>query len=248
MYVHALYMYEANPCVIVTQVQTKFTSITGQDPSNMPYDPRTSVTAQVHSSIKNSLKNLRLSDEHTTTEGTYIDILILHSPLPTAQETLEAWSTLETYVPHRIRNLGISNTSLPILKYLYDSPQVSIKPAVVQNRFYEGTQFDVPLREFNRQNQIIYQSFWTLTANPHLLRSDAVQQVASGAGISIAAALYCLVMGLGETTVLNGTTNEAHMQADLAAPAQIKQLLQTQPAFRTLWEDALSRFKRLIRG
>lgn len=225
------------------QIQTKFSSIHGQDPENMPYDPRASVTEQVHASIRSSLHNLRPSEEAQSSDQAYIDMVVLHSPMRTMDETLEVWSALESYVPHQIRNLGISNCTLPVLKGLYASPKVRVRPAVVQNRFYPATQFDVPLRAFCRENQLIYQSFWTLTANPPLVQSDAVQLLASGAAITPAAAMYCLVMGLGNTTVLNGTTNEGRMEADLAAPKKVERLVQEQPG---LWERALGGFKTLI--
>lgn len=213
----------------------------GQDPENMPYDPRTSVTEQVHASIKSSLHNLRPSAGPESAEDAYIDMLVLHSPLSTLAQTIEAWKAFESYVPHRIRNLGISNCTLPVLKEL--SSQVSVPPAVVQNRFYSMTGFDVPLRAFCRDNDILYQSFWTLTANPELARSNPVQQLASQVSISPAAALYCLVLGLGKTTVLNGTTNEDRMAADLAAPQHVEKFIEEQPA---LWSKIIEDFQGLV--
>jgi len=209
----------------------------------MPYDPNASVTEQVHASIKSSLHNLRPSSDSASVDDAYIDTLVIHSPLRTLEMTLEAWSALETYVPHRIRNLGISNCSLPLLHELDDSPQVKVKPAVVQNRFYEDTLFDVPLRAFCRKHQIIYQSFWTLTANPDLVRSTPVQQLAARVNISPAAALYTLVMGLGNVTVLNGTKNEARMGEDLAAPKRVEEFTQAQPE---QWQQLLMGFRALI--
>ncbi|RAH54182.1 aldo-keto reductase [Aspergillus piperis CBS 112811] len=221
-------------------VQTKFTSVNGQSPDNMPYDPKASVTDQVHASIKSSLHNLRPSGTADSVNDAYIDMLILHSPLPTMSQTLEAWSAVESYVPHQIRSLGISNTTLSILKELFG--QARVKPAVVQNRFYADTQYDVPLRAFCRENQIIYQSFWTLSANPDLIRSDAVQLLAHEADISPAAALYCLVLGLGHTTVLDGTTKRHHMEEDLAALQKIERFTEDQP---DLWQRILKRFRQL---
>ncbi|EAU30003.1 conserved hypothetical protein [Aspergillus terreus NIH2624] len=221
-------------------VQTKFTSVNGQNPDNMPYDAQASVTDQVHASVRSSFHNLRPSEAPESAQDAYLDLLILHSPLPTMAQTLEAWSALETYVPHRIRNLGISNCTLPILKELY--PLVKVKPAVVQNRFYGDTQFDVPLRSFCRDNHIIYQSFWTLTANPELIRSDAVQSLARHVGISPAASLYCLVLGLGGTTLLNGTTKRAHMEADLVAPKKVEQFSHEHP---DMWERIMGSFQHL---
>lgn len=209
----------------------------------MPYNPETSVTEQVHTSVKSSLHNLRPSLDPASVDDAYIDTLVIHSPLRTMELTLEAWSALETYVPHRIRNLGISNCSLPVLRELNDSPQVKVKPAVVQNRFYEDTLFDVSLRAFCRDHQIVYQSFWTLTANPDLVRSTPVQQLATRTNISPAAALYVLVMGLSYVTVLNGTKDEGRMREDLAAPTRVEEFMQAQPE---QWQQILRGFRALI--
>lgn len=209
----------------------------------MPYDANASIAEQVHTSIKTSLHNLRPSADLSSVDDAYIDTLVIHSPLRTLEQTLEAWTALETYVPHKIRNLGISNCTLSILRELNSSAQIKVKPAVVQNRFYEDTLFDVPLRDFCRKNQIIYQSFWTLTANPDLVRSDPVQQLAAQIGLSPAAALYTLVMGLGDITVLNGTKNTERMVEDLAAPKKVEEFTQAQPAH---WQRLLAEFRGTI--
>ncbi|KAK5797354.1 hypothetical protein VI817_003645 [Penicillium citrinum] len=224
-------------------LQTKFSPIGAQDPNNMPYDPSLSVTEQVHVSIKSSLHNLRPTKDTTSVSDSYIDTLVIHSPLRTIDMTLEVWQALETYVPHQIRNLGISNCSLPILAELNASSATKVKPAVVQNRFYEDTDFDVPLRKFCRENDIIYQSFWTLTANPRLVRSKPVQQLANQAKISPAAALYTLVISLGNTTVLNGTKNEERMREDLAAPQEVQKFTRANSA---AWQELMAGFRQLI--
>ncbi|RAH49364.1 putative aldo-keto reductase (AKR) [Aspergillus brunneoviolaceus CBS 621.78] len=222
-------------------IQTKFTSVRGQDPKDMPYDPQASVTEQVHASIRSSLHNLRPAEAPESADEAYLDMLILHSPLPTMAQTLEAWQTFETYVPHRIRNLGISNTDLSVLKELFTQAQV--KPSVVQNRFYADTEYDVALRAFCREQHIVYQSFWTLTANPDLVHSNAVQSLARRAELSPAAALYCLVLGLGYTTVLDGTTNTARMEEDSAALAKIERFSGAQPEE---WQEILAEFRLSI--
>lgn len=222
------------------QVQTKFTSVQGQNPDDLPYNPKDSVANQVHASVKSSLYNLRPAAAPESADETYIDTFVLHSPLPTMAQTMEAWSTLETYVPHRIRNLGISNTTLPILREVMSLAK--IKPAVVQNRFYGGTQFDVPLRAYCREHEIVYQSFWTLTANPELVQSKPVSSLAGDAGVSTATALYGLVLGLGNTTILNGTTKKNHMEADLAALKSLQQFSHDRPDD---WQNILENFEQL---
>ncbi|KAJ5908692.1 hypothetical protein N7495_001374, partial [Penicillium taxi] len=225
-------------------LQTKFSPISAQDLDDMPYDPNTSVTEQVHASIRSSLHNLRPLDDPGSVDGAYIDTVVIHSPLPTIELTLEAWRALEIYVPHQIRNLGISNCDLSVLRELCTSPQVTVQPAVVQNRFYVDTLFDTDVRAFCRQNQIIYQSFWTLTANPELVRSTPVQQLADSVGISPASAFYALVIGLGGITVLNGTKNEVHMVEDLATPLKVEAFTREHSE---QWQALLAEFQESIR-
>ncbi|KAF2124057.1 aldo-keto reductase-like protein [Dothidotthia symphoricarpi CBS 119687] len=198
-------------------VQTKYTTPAGQDINNMPYDPAAPLAAQLHTSVASSLKNLRPQAEQ---EGdSYIDCLLLHSPLPTIEQTLQAWDVLETYVPDKIRTLGISNVTLPVLQAIYEDS--AIKPSVVQNRFYPQTRYDVPLRAFCTEHGITYQSFWTLTGNPALLKSQPVQVLAQATEVSPAIALYALIMDLG-VMVLNGTTSDNHMQEDLDGIRQVR--------------------------
>lgn len=169
--------------------------------------------------------------------------MVLHSPLRTLSQTLEAWTTLEAFVPHKIHHLGISNVQLPLLKALYEA--ATIKPSVVQNRFYLATRFDVPLRQFCREKGIVYQSFWTLTGNPGLLQSKPVDALSKEIGAEREQALYLLVLGLERIVVLNGTTREDTMRADLMALKNFQQWLD-KDGKGTIWEKILADFKILI--
>lgn len=223
-------------------VQTKYTSVGGQDPASMPYDPKSSITEQVHASIKSSLHNLRTSDEPGSGENkTYLDALVLHSPLPTMEQTMEAWRACEEYVPDKIHNLGISNCTLPVLSKLCH--EAKVKPAVVQNRFYRETEFEILLRQFCRDNDIVFQSFWTLTANPDLVFSSEAGTLATKLRISPQAALYCLVLGLGNTVILNGTKNQSRMREDLQAPKLAEEFSIKHPE---IWADLQRSFRSLI--
>lgn len=226
------------------KIQTKYTPISGQNPHDMPYDASLSISEQVKASIHSSLHNLGLAqDEANTANGTYIDTLVLHSPLRAIEQTIEAWIAAESFVPDVIHNLGISNCPLPILKALCSSPEIKIKPAVVQNRFYPDEDYDVKLRSFARENDIMYQSFWTLTANPELIESEQVQQLSENVGISVAAALYALVMSLGKVSVLDGTKSEVHMKEDLELFSKIEEF---SGEHQQEWQGLVKGFKQLI--
>ena len=222
-------------------IQTKFTSIGGQDSKNMPFDPKDPLPEQVNASVISSLKNFNFADVVQGEDAQYIDTLVLHSPMPTLRETLEVWETLEQYVPNEIRNLGISNCNLFTLMDLYE--RARIKPSVVQNRFYPDTKFDIGLRQFCKEKNIIYQGFWTLSANPRLVWSNEVGFLANQLGMSPHSALYCLILGLGNVTILNGTKSAQHMQEDWKAVQAAKSFAESRPEE---WEKVMTGFRKLI--
>uniref|UniRef100_A0A8H7TP15 NADP-dependent oxidoreductase domain-containing protein n=1 Tax=Bionectria ochroleuca TaxID=29856 RepID=A0A8H7TP15_BIOOC len=144
-------------------IQTKFTPPNGQSEIK-PYSTDSPIQEQVRQSLQSSLENFKVDGQTP-----YLDSVVIHSPYADFGDTLAVWKTLEEYTPDTIRNLGISNTDLDTLKMLHEQAQV--KPAVVQNRFYNGTAYEVELREFCNSRGIIFQSFWTLSANPKLAKS-----------------------------------------------------------------------------
>jgi diketogulonate reductase-like aldo/keto reductase len=187
-------------------LQTKFTPIGGQDPRQIPYDPDASLSEQVAQSIQVSLRNLQTS---------YIDCLVLHSPLRNMQDTEEVWGAMQVGVESgAVRQLGISNCyDLSVLKQLQRWARV--KPAVVQNRFYADTGYDVEIRAFCQEHGVVYQSFWTLTANPHVLEHDETTRLASRHRVTPAQVLFRYLTQIG-IVPLTGTTSQSHMRDDLA--------------------------------
>ena len=187
-------------------IQTKFTPLSGQDPARIPYDPRASLPEQVAQSVQRSLSNLRVDQ---------LDGLVLHSPLRTFDDTMVVWRALEAAVDAgHVRQLGISNCYDPeLFERLF--AEARIQPAVLQNRFYQDSGYDVRLRAFCANHGVVYQSFWTLTANPHLLRSEPIQTACTRYGKTPAQVLYRALTQLGIVPLI-GTTSRQHMDEDLA--------------------------------
>ncbi len=187
-------------------LQTKFTPLDGQDPNRIPYDPNATLDVQVNQSFQTSLKNLQTS---------YLDGLILHSPLSSLEKTFQVWRAMEELVRNGgVKGLGISNCyDLATFEKLYRN--ADIKPAVIQNRFYANTGYDRQIRDFCRQHGVIYQSFWTLTANPHVLTDKAVQKIADLYLRSPSQVFFRYLTQIG-IVPLTGTTSAIHMQDDLA--------------------------------
>ncbi|TQW00526.1 hypothetical protein V2A60_001602 [Cordyceps javanica] len=217
-------------------IQTKFTPPGGQN-ENAPYGFGASVEDKVHQSVESSLQNFTIDGQ-----APYLDSLVLHSPLDTLDDTVTAWRTLEGYHPHKIRNLGISNATLGIVEALHDS--VTVKPAVVQNRFYPDTHYEAGLRAFCKGHDIKFQAFWTIGANPRLIKSQPVMGVAQGAVVGVVPAYYALIMGLEGITILDGTTKETHMKEDLEGLERVGAWADGEG--KAAWEKALNAFQQLV--
>ena len=127
----------------------RFTSIDGQDLTQpLPYDPKTDIPTQIQSSVQTSLRNLRT---------TYLDSLVLHSPLRTLPQTLVAWRTLiSLQVSGVVRKIGVSNTyDIAMLEAL--ERDGGCRPDVVQNRWFEGNQWDNAVWAYCVKHGIQYQ-------------------------------------------------------------------------------------------
>ena len=187
-------------------LQSKFTPVDGQDPARLPYDPNDGVAIQVEQSFHNSLRNLGTS---------YLDCLVLHSPLENERHLMDVWQAMEAiFETGGAKQLGVSNYYAPDqLERLYR--KVHIKPAVVQNRFYAQTGYDREIRGFCRQHQILYQSFWTLTANPNVLAHATLQTLASNYGRT-PEQVFLRSLTQIDIIPLSGTTSQTYMREDLA--------------------------------
>lgn len=187
-------------------LQSKFTPLNGQDPLRVPYDAKANLSDQVAQSFQVSLKNLQTP---------YLDCLVLHSPLANQLEMRQVWQAMESIFHNSgAKQLGISNCyDLNQLEELYRTAEV--KPAVLQNRFYADTDYDRSIRDFCRKHHIIYQSFWTLTANPKVLAHATLHNLAEKYQRSAAQVFYRYLTQVG-IIPLTGTSSVEHMRDDLA--------------------------------
>jgi diketogulonate reductase-like aldo/keto reductase len=187
-------------------LQTKFTPISGQDPDNVPYNPDSPVEAQVAQSFQSSLNNLNTD---------YVDSLVLHSPVAPYSSMMKVWEKMEEIHQNGgARQLGISNCYDPAFLRVFHA-DVSVKPTVVQNRFYPQSGYDIELRKWSAEQGLIYQSFWTLTANPHILDDPIVRNLARQHGKTEQQIFFRYLTFIG-IVPLTGTCSEQHMLEDLA--------------------------------
>jgi diketogulonate reductase-like aldo/keto reductase len=186
-------------------LQTKFTPLSGQDPARVPYDPAAPLAAQVAQSFA-------VSQRHLASER--IDALLLHSPLRSRADLHAVWQAMEALVDtNAVALIGISNCYDPAqLEALW--LQARIKPAIVQNRFYAETGYDSEIRAFCRTHDLVYQSFWTLSANPHLLGSTTLLALAAAYARTPAQILFRYLIQRG-VVPLTGTTSLAHLRESI---------------------------------
>lgn len=94
---------------------------------------------------------MSLANLHTT----YLDSYLLHSPLPTLKQTMEAWKTLmELQDEGKIRLIGVSNAyDVRVLAAIHEARKVQ----VVQNRWYEGNGWDQDVVNYCKESGIMYQ-------------------------------------------------------------------------------------------
>jgi diketogulonate reductase-like aldo/keto reductase len=194
-------------------LQTKFTPLSGQDPSNVPYDEAAPLEEQVRQSLQVSLTNLKTA---------YLDSLVMHSPMPTIEETMMVYRVMESFVDEgKVLRLGISNC-YDYRKFTTIYEMARVKPSVLQNRFYADTGFDLELRQFCKEHGIWYQSFWTLTANRHALALNEVRTWAASKQLTPQTLMYAYLMSTGYATPLSGTTNPHHMKEDIAVMERLQ--------------------------
>jgi diketogulonate reductase-like aldo/keto reductase len=187
-------------------LQTKFTFRRGQD-HRLPYDPQAPIATQVVQSFESSLDNLRLKA---------LDSYLLHGPsqrVGLGADDWSAWRAMEElYGSGRIRSLGVSNVTLEQLQKLCH--EAKVPPRFVQNRCYATQGWDRRVRQFCRDNGIVYQGFSLLTANQQTLAQPEMRAIAKRYGKTIPQIVFRFALDVGMLP-LTGTSDPAHMRSDL---------------------------------
>ena len=187
-------------------IQSKFTPAGGHD-HRVPYDLSKPLSERVFESFESSLQNL----------GTdYLDSYLLHGPHSypgLGKEDHEVWKSIEEiYKSGKVKLIGVSNVNREQLEILQEISEIG--PMVVQNRCYANRGWDKEVRDFCQDNNIIYQGFSLLTANPYVLKAPQVIDIALRFNITPMQVIFKFSVQLG-ILPLTGTTNPIHMVEDL---------------------------------
>ena len=102
----------------------------------------------VRRSVQSSLSALDLG---------YIDLYLMHFPLPTDEENLRVWRVLEAFVQEGLlKSIGVSNFNLNQLAYLLK--HAKIKPTVHQFQCYPG-HLQRPMIDYCLANGIVPEAY-----------------------------------------------------------------------------------------
>ena len=187
-------------------LQTKFTFRRGHD-HRLPYDPESSIQSQVEQSFGSSLEHLGVER---------VDSYLLHGPTRSAgiaPDDWDAWRAMELiYDSGRARMLGVCNVTLEQLQRLCEGARV--RPRFVQNRCYADRGWDRHVREFCNAHDLVYQGFSLLTANRDVMASPELARIAKYHRRTTAQIVFRFAVEVGMVP-LTGTSDAAHMQADL---------------------------------
>ncbi len=188
-------------------LQTKFTFLGGQD-HRLPYDSAAPIARQVEQSLASSLA-------HLGTE--YVDSYVLHGPsrrFGLGDDDWNAWRAMEAAHDRGLtRQLGVSNVTLEQLRLLVE--QAKVRPTYVQNRCFAVMGWDYEVRQLCAAHNIVYQGFSLLTANVDVLRHPEITRIAHRHQRAVTQIIFRFALDVGMLP-LTGTTDQAHMQADLA--------------------------------
>lgn len=189
-------------------VQTKFTSVGGQD-HRLPYDAAADEATQVSQSFASSLEHLHLEA---------LDSYVLHGPSQRyglAAADRAVWRAMEElHAAGRTRLLGVSNVGLDQLEELCAGATTA--PTFVQNRCFAQLGWDREVRAFCRERGIVYQGFSLLTANRAILAAPEFRALVHRVGRTPAQVVFRFALQVG-MQALTGTTDPDHMREDLQA-------------------------------
>jgi diketogulonate reductase-like aldo/keto reductase len=142
----------------------------------------------------------------------YIDMMLLHHP---GTNDVKAYQAMEKYVGEgKIHSLGLSNWYVEELTEFL--PQVTIKPALVQNEIHPYYQ-EKEVVPFIQANGIVVQCWYPLGGRGYtadLLGNETLQKIAKTHGVS--AAQVILRWDLQRSiVVIPGSSNPDHIKENL---------------------------------
>lgn len=143
----------------------------------------------------------------------YIDLMLLHHP---GANDVEAYKAMERAVAQgKIRSIGLSNYYIKEMKAFL--PQVTIRPALVQNEIHPYYQ-DTDVVEYMHSQGILVEAWYPLGGRGHtaeLLGNRTISQIAAAHGKSSAQVILRWDLQKG-VVVIPGSSNPAHIEENIS--------------------------------
>ena len=159
--------------------------------------------ADAESAIELALKKLDIE---------YIDMMLLHHP---GTDDVKAYKVMENYVKAgKIHSLGLSNYYVKELENFL--PQVTIKPAIVQNEIHPYYQ-ERDVVPFIQSKNIVVQSWYPLGGRGYtkeLLNNETLKKIAAAHNVTSAQVILRWDLQRGIVPV-PGSSNEKHIAENL---------------------------------
>jgi 2,5-diketo-D-gluconate reductase A len=141
----------------------------------------------------------------------WIDLYLIHWPVPSADRYVETWRTLETFAEHgRARSIGVSNFLIPHLERLI--AETGTVPAVNQVELHPV--FSQPeLRRFHEEHGILTEAWGPLGQNKYDLFGMApVRDAAEAHGVAPAQVVLRWHLQLGNVVIPKSASRERMVQ------------------------------------
>ena len=135
----------------------------------------------------------------------FVDLYLIHWPLPMQDRYVETWKALEeVHADGRARAIGVSNFQIPHLYALLE--QTEVVPAVNQIELHPGFS-QSELREFHSQQGIATEA-WSPLAQGGLLEDERITDLADAHGRTPAQVILRWHLQLGNIVIPKSVTPE----------------------------------------
>jgi 2,5-diketo-D-gluconate reductase A len=152
-------------------------------------------TGAANAAFDRSLKNLGLD---------YVDLYLIHWPLPRQNEYVETWRALEAiHGDGRARAIGVSNFQISHLQRLFDETEVV--PAVNQIELHPYL-VQADLRAFDAEHGIVTEAWSPIARGGELLRDPVVTTIAEKYGKTPAQIVIAWHLHLGTMVIPKSVT------------------------------------------
>jgi hypothetical protein len=199
---------------------------------------------QIRATVDFALYDLRHSDR---LDDRYLDSLLLDYKSiddATLARVLRMWEILSSYVPNKIRALGVSNSKFqtPFYPWMYQMPNPS--PAKFVRFQFDSEMVSLRERHDFERDACVFQMEGVLTENRALANGDMVADLAKAVHVGREVALYLYFMGLEGVCVVIRTQNPMRLKESVDGYAKWRKWVHDVANKGGNWDWYMARFRK----